>query len=209
MNKILQSNLKVPNYNYVSPIYNLLARLVYGKKLEEVKKHHLEKLLNCSQIAIIGGGAGSELKYLNTLEFKGCVYFYEPSNLILKAKKLKTNYKVIFINSPWDDKRIYDGVITHFFLDQFSGPDLLNMVQSISKSIKKAGIWVNSDFRNSPRIYHRLLLKFMYLFFRYTTGIPAENLENPDSLIQDNGFTKVKCIISKSQFLHSTLYNKL
>jgi hypothetical protein len=76
--------------------------------------------------------------------------------------------------------REFDLVATHFVLDCFRSEQLERLVGRLAEVVMPEARWLLSDFCRPPsglaKWRARLILEAMYLFFGWTTGLPAERL---------------------------------
>src|SRR5688500_11600932 len=100
----------------------------------------------------------------------------------------------------------YDMVITSFFIDLFPQMQLEEVVEKIERHLEVVGKWIVTDFENSPRLDHRVLLKLMYFFF-YTSGsIRVTQLPNWRVIFEKKKFSVLRETAFKSGFIKPALY---
>ena len=79
--------------------------------------------------------------------------------------------------------REFDLVATHFVLDCFRPEQLEQVVDRLAGAATPDARWLLSDFREPSaglgKWRARLILEAMYLFFGWTTGLPADRLTSP------------------------------
>lgn len=200
------------NYNFIAPIYGILKRIVFGNSLEKAENEYLNHLISCQRLTIIGGGNGLILKLLLKADFKGEITYIEPSIAMTKlAKKQVEGLEVNFITHPIESVHLppSDGIITHFFLDQFTGPKLHSIIQQINESVTPQGTWLIADFDHpSNRIQH-ILIKVMYRFFKVFGGIEANELEKPDPMLERLGLIRIATSSFCKGFVYSSCWKKL
>jgi 2-polyprenyl-3-methyl-5-hydroxy-6-metoxy-1,4-benzoquinol methylase len=168
------------NYKYIAWIYDWLAKLVFGNKLELAKKALLAEIPNGAKILIVGGGTGSIIEYLAALDKELKLDFVEQSKYMIDyAQKRNTNsLSIKFYNQSILDSKLdgYDVVITNFFFDQFKEEEALNMLQHIKSRLNPNGVIFFSDFINSSHPWDKFVTWFMFAFFKLTTAISAKTL---------------------------------
>ena len=202
--------MKPPNYNPIAGIYDYLARFIFGESLKKAKHCHIIEMLTCKQILIVGGGSGSELLELEREGFTGKITFVEPSDMIEKAKSRNLKIDVEFVkkNWPFGETKKYDGVITPFFLDQFSGNELQRIMETLVNSLARDGLWLNTDFIPPETRFQKVLLNIMYRFFRVVAGLKNNKLENFDVVFEKAGFFLVSEVIY-NQWVKSTVWKRV
>ena len=69
----------------------------------------------------------------------------------------------------------YDLIVTHFFLDCFSEPELAAIVACLGSWAVPGARWIVSDFREAAgpvgRLWTRAVIRGLYAAFRLTTGL--------------------------------------
>lgn len=171
------------NFNFIAPIYDPLAFLVYGNNLIRAKKYFFQKIPPQAQMLFMGGGTGNILNDLLEKKPDAHIDFVEPSRAMTRiaAKNLNEKFRsqVNFICG--DHRRIppevqYDVVTSFFVMDCFPQEGAIEFANAITSSLKSNGLWLFADFFNTGKFHHRTLLWFMYRFFKTVAGIPASQL---------------------------------
>lgn len=168
------------NFNLIAPVYDALAKLVFGNKLKRAQCHFLHLIPQDSNVLILGGGTGWLLDEIFKTGFRGSVTYVEASAKMIKMtkKRLQPSWNVALICG--DEKAIpnefYDVIITNFFLDVFSSDKLKDIMATLSDRLSQRGLWFCTDFRNTNRLKHKLIIWSMLQFFRLTTQLEAGQL---------------------------------
>lgn len=88
--------------------------------------------------------------------------------------------------------RRYDAVFTHFFLDCFGTGTVKTLVDRLSAVLGRRSVWIVSDFRQVDRgwrrMFTRVWIAMMYLFFRYATDLETSRLPEYRSALHTAGF---------------------
>ena len=88
--------------------------------------------------------------------------------------------------------REFDLVASHFVLDCFLPEQLERLVGCLAGAARPEARWLLSDFCEPPaelgKWRARLILEAMYLFFGWTTGLPADRLTSSDPSLARRGF---------------------
>lgn len=179
------------NYNRIAGIYDTLARLVYGKAIEQAQQYLLKHIPSGARILIVGGGTGWILEELTRVHKRGLqiVYVELSSAMIVLARKRNLGLNQIsFINCDILSASLdnhFDVVITPFVLDNFSNKTLEKVFRKIDQHLKKGGLWLFADFQQQPnRPDQKLLLKVMYLFFGIFCNLEVKRLPDTALLFQ-------------------------
>ena len=173
----------IPNYDRVAWIYDWLAGIVFGKKIEEAKAIHLNILKPGDRLLIVGGGTGSLLNYLDQLGITLHVDFIDVSDAMLqRALKLKhKNLSVKFFQvdiKEFNNGSGYDTVFTNFFFDQFNQEDCLSYLEHIKSLCRPGALLLYADFIPPSRLKDRIVSNLMYGFFQMTINLSKLNLIN-------------------------------
>jgi len=171
------------NFNFIAPVYDSLAFLVYGNNLIRAKKIFLQEIPARAQILLMGGGTGNILNDLIEKNPEVHVDFVEPSTAMIRIaeKNLKEKFRsrVNFISGNHlaiPSGVQYDAVTSFFVVDCFPQEDAIEFTTAITSSLKSNGLWLFADFFDTGKFHHRAMLWFMYRFFRTVAGIPASQL---------------------------------
>ena len=183
----------MPNYNRVAWIYDRLAKIVFGEKLQLAKKVFLDQIPDKSRILVVGGGTGRILNYLQELNKEFEVDFVEKSsNMMFNAKKrdiasLTVNF---YHHSILDlDRAGYNVILTSFFFDQFTEERAHIILQHLKPKLEPDGILIFSDFIKTNHAWDRIVTRLMFCFFRLTANVKARNLPPYNTLFSSQGFS--------------------
>lgn len=169
-------------FNWIAPSYDRLVKLVFGSTLLNAQLAFIDSIQDNDSILILGGGSGEFLRALLDRKPAAAICYIEASKKMLELSKSRVSkhHKIDFIHGTEDDipNSNFNVVITNFFLDLFPDSELKVVVEKINDRLIPGGKWIVTDFENSPRIDHRLLLSAMYLFFRLANSIRATKLPN-------------------------------
>jgi len=193
--------MKKSCFDKLAPWYHFLETISFGNQLQQCRISQLAELSAVKNVLILGDGNGRFLESLLKSTDNSEIESIDISrNMIELANtritSLPNSSKVIFIHSDvfdWDFPKFkYDLVVTNFFLDCFTYPELTNLIEKVSLSLKPEGKLIYGDF-NVPNSFCKktltsLLLFGMYLFFRIFTRISANSLHDPTSLLIENKF---------------------
>jgi 2-polyprenyl-3-methyl-5-hydroxy-6-metoxy-1,4-benzoquinol methylase len=171
------------DYNFIAPIYDRLAHLVFGNQLNEAANYFIPSIKQHAYILILGGGSGSILEQLAVNCPNAQVTFLDASaKMVHQAQKRETStLKIEFITSSVFDVTladVYDVVITPFFLDMFKAKQLDSLFAQLSPHIRPGTLWLFADFLRSEKLADKLLIKSMYIFFSLVVG--SNNFVVPD-----------------------------
>ncbi len=189
------------NFDCVAPIYDRLVRLVFGNKLWEAQRIHLDKIKTTDRVLILGGGTGRILEWMPDCEID---YLEKSEKMIELARQ---NGKANFINADFLNHELdftYDWVICPFFLDCFNVEELDQCLVKIRHVLKKDGRMIVTDFQTS-KSSHRMLVRTMLTFFRIVTRLSARSLSDFRLVIPAKGFSS----LDRQDFLNGLVFSDL
>jgi len=207
-------------FDRLGRLYGWMERCFAGPLMQRCRTAHLSALQQAQTILTLGEGPGRFLQavlasnsHAQVLCVDGSASMLEQSRRIaglahaLDRVSFQQTDLVQWSPSP----NSVDVLTTHFFLDCFNEAQLETLIPRFTSAVKPGGLWIVSDFRIPRGLLHRpakLLLRFLYTFFRTTTGIAAEGLVDPSPLLQKGGL-----ILESSQpifggILRSDLWRK-
>ncbi len=106
----------------------------------------------------------------------------------------------------------FDLIVTAFFLDCFTDPQLNMLVPRIAQWLSDDGRWLVADFRlpelGWKRLWAQGWLAVMHLFFRVTTGLQSRQLVDPAPKLQTAGLVPRITQRFHWDMLQATLYGR-
>lgn len=189
-----------PNFNLIARPYRWLEYLTLGKALENCREHYLPQLLKCRRALILGDGDGRFLQALlaSNSELQADAVDASSAMLHLLRKnchhcgdRVQTHHISALDFTPSGQ---YDLVVTHFFLDCFSQPEVEAIAARIAPALSPGGLWLVSDFRIPPgpiRLPAFVLVRGLYIAFRILTGLRVKRLPNHAAALTQAGMTPI------------------
>lgn len=197
------------NFNLIAPIYDRLSFMVFGRTLRDAQIKNLNDVQPACKVLIVGGGTGEVLEWLPNADLH--VTFVELSKGMLEKAKIRNGRldrnKVEFVNT--DVMKIqgtFDLIITNFFLDCFSPEKLQIVLAHLKTLLDSSGQIFVTDFVNSDKLKHRMLLKLMHSFFRIFSSLESKELADIPSAIEQAGFRKIRFQKLEQGFLFNAAY---
>jgi SAM-dependent methyltransferase len=194
------------NFDRIARPYRWLEYLTLGRALERCRLHYLPNLLRQKRALILGDGDGRFLAQLLAQNRHLHADAVDISATMLKllsrrcqatdpniASRLQIHHTNALDFSP-SRKEKYDLVVTHFFLDCLTQPDLESLIHRISSTLVPGAIWLLSDFRvpSGPmRRPSKLVIRTLYLAFRVLTGLRTTHLPDHATPLAQAGLTRV------------------
>ena len=184
---------KKANFNTIAPFYDLLVRLVFGKKLLKAQSLFLDHLNPEDMVLVFGGGTGKILQSIFHHAPAATVYYLESSEKMLdlaKARNFQLKHQIQFIRQTdmffESNIRQFDAIITPFVLDVFEDQYLSVLMNNLNNCLRAGGVWLHTDFYldQNSQWWQRALVGVMYKFFWMTTNLKNQRL--PDFYKQFN-----------------------
>lgn len=195
------------DFDAISSSYDILVRLVFGDKLWQATNYFLKDIDPNASVLILGGGTGRILD-----AFKGqTITYVEKSNKMLVRARAKTSANVIFIHEDfmeWNTVETYDVVICPFFLDVFDSENLMKATEKISQYLSIRGTLIVTDFQQTGRRKHELLLWIMHAFFYVVTHLESNRLQDIKGALKHTGLIPVNERTWYKGFIFSTRFKK-
>lgn len=187
---------------------------MYGNEHALSQKEYLHTIPQRAKVLVIGGGSGFFLNELLKINPDCSIDYVEKSvkMIDLASKNVKNTANANFICTSFEEKTFeekkYDAVICYFFLDLIQYAELGNIILKVKNLLKPEGKLLVADFKNSPLLKHRILLRSMYFFFKIATDIPVKELYDFDAIILQNTFEKKYYSTFYEGFIFSAVYEK-
>jgi methyltransferase family protein len=187
------------NFNFIARPYRWLEYLTLGRALERCRLHFLSLLLDRKRALVLGDGDG---RFLASLMFANHNLHAEAVDtsaamLHLLSKRcgaptrLQTHHANALSFAPTGP---YDLVVTHFFLDCLTQPDVETLIARITPNLAPRTVWLISDFRIPPgpmRLPGCILVRGLYLAFRILTGLRTTHLPDYATPLAEAGLNRI------------------
>lgn len=178
------------DFDRVAPIYDLLAKIVFGDKLAKVQKEYLDHLSINSKVLIVGGGTGKILEWL-PIEKRLAVTFVEMSDkMITKAKSrnsqaLNTNFH---LGDIMEFEGKFDYIIANFFFDCFEERTLIKVLKKLNNQLYTQGKLIVADFSINYKNRDKIINRLMHWFFKVVSNLESKELKDIRRIIIASGF---------------------
>jgi len=212
------------SFDFVAPAYRTLETIAFGGDLQRARVACLGEIDTRRRALIVGEGNGRFLCELLRLHPSVEVDCVDASKRMLKLARQRIErelpdhvHRVRFFQRDivsWaPPETSYDLIVTHFFLDCFSGDRIAEIVTSLSRAATPSATWLLADFcvpaNGFARTRARLWLSAMYRFFRFTAGIEAAALVDPTVFLRAAGFALARQLLFRSGMLKSELWRRI
>ena len=189
-------------FDRLASSYGVLEHFLFGSRLQEMRCLYLAQLADCQDILLIGEGTGLFLEKLLQFNPKAKVTVIDQSAKMIKRARGRVAgqdlHRVTFQAVAFENfcsANQFDAVCTFFFWDCFEKDRIREMLPLLHLCMKKEGLWVEVDFvedrrgAHPSRVWYYFLLRFLYGFFGWATGIKARWVEEIEPLAKENGFS--------------------
>lgn len=191
-----------PNFDRIARPYRWLEYLTLGRTLERCRLHFLPQLAHTRRALILGDGDGRFLAHLlaRNPSLHADAVDLSPAMLHLlrqrshaaipnAAARLHTHTADALTFKPHG---LYDLVVTHFFLDCLTQPQLDQLTTRLLPHLAPGALWLVSDFRIPSgllKLPARALIRLLYLAFRLLTGLRTTRLPDHASTLRQAGLS--------------------
>jgi len=195
-----------PNFDPIARPYRWLEYLTLGRTLERCRLHYLPSLLQQKRALILGDGDGRFLAHLLAQNPQLQADAVDTSAAMLEllrrrceaavsntAPHLQIHHTDALAFSPTHGEK-YDLVVTHFFLDCLTQPDLEAVIARIVPTLAPNALWLLSDFRIPAGPMHlpaKIIVCALYLAFRILTGLRTTRLPDHATPLTQAGLTRI------------------
>jgi ubiquinone/menaquinone biosynthesis C-methylase UbiE len=202
------------NYDRLAFIYDPLNRLIFGSSTIEAQKWLLQFVPENARILIAGGGTGWILDELAKQNYTGLdiTYIESSGKMLQQAKKRKElKNKIHFNHQPiesFSSNQGFDIVILPFLLDNFLTTTAEEVIYKITSFLNPNGLLLIADFTLSEtgKIWQKVFLKLMYLFFRITCRIEASSLPDIENIVTRSNYHQLCHKTFFRGFIQSSVY---
>ncbi len=187
-----------PNFDWVAPVYDFLAFLVFGHRLRRAQVIFLNQIPANAQLLILGGGTGWLLQQVLTrCQPNRVVYLEASANMLARAGRRVINHNaagsVVFRvgdETCLKPDESFDVIMTPFVLDLFTEKHLQAALPQLRNRLRPGGRWLVTDFVPSVTGWQKVLLWAMIRFFRLTAGIQTRQLADWQKLLAESGLQR-------------------
>jgi SAM-dependent methyltransferase len=196
-----------PNFDSVARPYRWLEYLTLGKALESCRLRYLPQLLDRRRALVLGDGDGRFLAQLlkhnphlhaDAVDTSATMLQLLRRRCEAASPNTNTRLRTHHANAltfPLDNSEdSYDLVVTHFFLDCLTQPELNTLIARIAPTLTPGARWVISDFRVPRGPMHlpsKLIIRSLYLAFRILTDLRTTHLPDHATPLTQAGLTRI------------------
>ena len=177
----------IAGFDRVAWCYDWLATLVFGPALRRAQQLALTGLpARAPHVLVLGGGTGWVLDEIWRRRPEATVLYLDASAAMLARAGLRLRHwpaehakRVTFRQGTQAALRpdeTFDAIITFFVLDCVPLHELPGALGQLLAARRPGAPWLLADFRPARHWWQRGLLRAMYLFFRWSTGLRVSQM---------------------------------
>jgi ubiquinone/menaquinone biosynthesis C-methylase UbiE len=171
----------------------------------------LTDVADAKRILVLGEGDGRFLVRLVQQNQSASIDYVDVSGRMLELARARCQSdRVTFHHSDALDLRLpdqqYDLICTHFFLDCLNEKDAERLVRRMTQACAPSARWLISEFRE-PGSWARAIVRALYFFFRWTTGLKTQQLIDHRQLLVNSGWEIARIQTARAGLLVSELWN--
>ncbi len=211
------------SFDLLAPHYRWMERLCAGEKLQRCRTAFLNAIPAPEHALVYGEGNGRFLAALCRRFPMTQVTVVEASAVMITLAQARLrragleNAAVTFVHADaleWQPPAAhFDLIVTCFFFDCFREDQLRCLIPRIAGAAQKQAHWLVADFKIADsgwrRLRSRMIVSFLYAFFRRVTRLPARSLVLPEPFLCAAGFTRVQRVEHDQGLLFSGCWSRV
>lgn len=190
-------------FDRLARVYRPLEHLAFGGALVRARFAHLDALRSASRVLVVGDGDGRCVAQLVTAAPQAAIHCIDTSASMLAAahRRLppevhaRVTFELADVRGFAVSPDSWDAVLTMFVLDCLTEDDTRAVVQRLAGGLRPGGHWLWADFAEPRsgwrRVWARLTVRALYVFFGWTTGIEARTLPPAERILAETGLIAV------------------
>jgi len=207
------------SFCFIAKFYHVLEKCVFGGNLQKVRVMYTDDLATLlkqdAKVLIVGDGDGRYTCELVNSRPDLRVDYVELSKGMMDEALRNVEKCASEKNINWRNLDIrefpgegYDLVVTHFLLDCFDEKSLPIVIEELHHKLKNRGVWVCSDFDGEVGCWAKLLVRFMYLFFKVVARLETNRIVKPQPFFKKLEMKLEKREVLQQGFIYSELWVK-
>lgn len=187
------------NFDSVARPYRWMEYLTFGRSLERCRTHFLPRLADRRSALVLGDGDGRFLAALLAANSDLNADAVDTSAAMLRLLKrranvgarLRTHHTSALDFAP---ERRYDLVVTNFFLDCLTQPEVCRLSAQLAQHLEPRALWLVSDFQipTGPMRWPAwAIVRLLYLGFRILAGLRTTELPDHAAALTAAGLSRV------------------
>jgi ubiquinone/menaquinone biosynthesis C-methylase UbiE len=185
------------NCDGIARWYQALEYLAFGRALGRRRFQYIDEIAGARSVLILGDGDGRFTAEFVRQNPAAKVDSVDLSIRMIEMAKGRVSDAANVRFRMGDARTIalerkYDLVVTHFFLDCFTGGDLNLLIARVTECCEPEARWLVSEFgspeKGMGRIAAKIVIRLLYFCFRLATGLKVTQLPDYGLLLTRNGF---------------------
>ncbi|WP_229669014.1 class I SAM-dependent methyltransferase [Edaphobacter acidisoli] len=188
--------------------------------LERCRFHFLPQTHSCRYALVLGDGDGrftAKLLAANPGIEVDAIDISQTMLALLRQRseqasdRLHTHHADARTFPYGSEGKSYDLVVTHFFLDCLTQPELEQLIGCIAPVLAPEAFWLISDFhipRGPMRLLARAYVRSLYFAFRMLTGLETAQLPDYFTPITEHGFARIASHYSLAGLLGTEVWQR-
>lgn len=176
-------------YGFLSPIYQPLSRLFFGRDLLEANTAFTH-LASGKRTLIIGGGDGVAYRDWDGT-YQG-EYWDLSEKMAARARKNMKGSRVMVNCERWAGGSDFDVVLLPFVLDTLRDAEIQDLISQIKSALRPGGMVIVSDFFPSKKLTHRSLQWLMITGFQILASHQRSDLPTISEFFDPNQWELVE-----------------
>lgn len=210
-------------FNRLSPFYDALAFLFFGKSLWRSQAFFIPALPHVNNVLIIGGGTGRILTHAASHSIAQHYYYLDISDEMVKRAEERFRKEcpekpgaVTFHAGTIHDLpegAQFDIIVTPYLLDMIAADQLFDDMRKMDEVLAGGGKWLFTDFshprKGLKRTFSKMLVRLLYIFFRTFCSIKNTQLPEMERVFTRLGYKAEKEKFFLNGLLVSRIYSRL
>ena len=196
------------NCDPIARWYRWLEYAAFGSALQRRRVAFLTEVADSERVLVLGDGDGRFLQRLLETNRSASIDYVDLSGRMLELARARcASDRVKFHQADALKFPLgrYDLVCTHFFLDCLNEREAAELIGRVARVCRPGARWVVSEFRE-PAPWARGIVRGLYFFFRWTTGLRTRELVDHRPLLAQAGFTMSRCESARGELLVSEVW---
>ncbi|MDE1176196.1 MAG: class I SAM-dependent methyltransferase [Edaphobacter sp.] len=192
-----------PDFDRVARPYRILEYLTMGRVLERTRFSFLPETKQARRALVLGDGDGrfvSRLLHQNPAIHVTAVDLSAAMLRLLRTRCAEYGDRLETVQCDAlsfcrTDKRRYDLIATHFFLDCLSQAEVDELTALTSRNTEAGAQWIVSEFRiphGAMQLPAKTLVRGLYAAFRILTGLTVTQLPDHAAALEASGFVRLE-----------------
>lgn len=183
------------NFNGVAPVYDLLARLVFGRSLIRAQRWGIARVRSGSAVLVLGGGTGVTLPDLLARQPAHILYVDASVAMVNRARQRTPPLAPVRFSvgteSELTASEQFDYIVLPFILDLYPADVLRDqLIPTLLRHLEPGGQLIVTDFAELKTDWQRTCMWLMLRFFGLVAAVPVQKWTNWPEALRQVGLTE-------------------